>query len=135
VEWSEIDIDRRQWTIPREKAKNDRAHEVHLSWLAIEVLDRLPKIGDRYVLTTSGARPVSGFSRSKERLDRHMLDLSRAEFARKHCLTASRACPSIAAKRQHEWRNPGALDRSQQPGNPGGLRQSTPKMPCDKYRV
>jgi integrase len=81
VEWSEIDIDRRQWTIPREKAKNDRAHEVHLSWLAIEVLDRLPKIGDRYVLTTSGARPVSGFSRSKERLDRHMLDLSRAEFA------------------------------------------------------
>jgi integrase len=49
VEWSEIDIDRRQWTIPREKAKNDRAHEVHLSWLAIEVLDRLPKIGDRYV--------------------------------------------------------------------------------------
>jgi len=81
VEWSEIDFDRRVWTIPREKAKNDRAHEVHLSWLAIEVLDRLPKIGDRYVLTTSGARPVSGFSRSKERLDRHMLDLSRAEFA------------------------------------------------------
>src|SRR6202030_848410 len=59
VEWSEIDIDRRQWAIPREKAKNDRAHEVHLSWLAIEVLDRLPKIGDRYVLAASGPHPLA----------------------------------------------------------------------------
>jgi integrase len=41
----------------------------------------LPKIGGRYVLTTSGARPVSGFSKSKERLDRHMLHLFRAELA------------------------------------------------------
>src|ERR1700741_5012163 len=65
----------------REKAKNDRAHEVHLSALAIEILDSLPKIGGRYVLTTSGARPVSGFSKSKERLDRHMLHLFRAELA------------------------------------------------------
>jgi integrase len=81
LEWSEIDFDRRLWTIPREKAKNDRAHEVHLSALAIEILDSLPKIGGRYVLTTNGARPVSGFSKSKGRLDRHMLDLSRAELA------------------------------------------------------
>ena len=81
LEWSEIDFDRRLWTIPREKAKNDRAHEVHLSEFAIEILDSLPKIGDRYVLTTRGARPVSGFSKSKERLDRHMLDLFRADLA------------------------------------------------------
>jgi integrase len=81
LEWSEIDFDRHLWTIPREKAKNDRAHEVHLSALAIEILDSLPKIGGRSVLTTSGARPVSGFSKSKERLDRYMLDLFRAELA------------------------------------------------------
>jgi integrase len=81
LEWSEIDFDQNVWTIPREKAKNDRAHEVHLSALAMEILDSLPRVGGRYVLTTTGARPVSGFSKSKERLDRHMLHLFRAELA------------------------------------------------------
>src|SRR5262249_12187667 len=62
------------------KGEKDRAHEVHLSALAIEILDSLPRIGGRYVLTTSGARPVSGFSKSKERLDRDMLHLFRAQL-------------------------------------------------------
>jgi integrase len=81
VEWSELDLDRRLWIIPREKAKNDRAHEVQLSALAIEIIEALPRIGDRFLFTTSGDRPVSGFSKSKDRLDRHMLDLLRAELA------------------------------------------------------
>ena len=81
VEWSEIDLKRRLWTVPRNKAKNDRAHEVHLSSLAVEILDELPKIGSRYALTTNGWRPISGFSKSKQRLDQHMLDLLRTELA------------------------------------------------------
>jgi integrase len=81
MEWPEIDPDRRVWTIPRQKAKNNRAHEVHLSGLAIEILDSLPTVGTCFVLTTNGERPVSGFSKSKERLDRHMLALLRAELA------------------------------------------------------
>jgi integrase len=28
MEWSELDLDKRSWTIPRRKAKNDRVHEV-----------------------------------------------------------------------------------------------------------
>ena len=36
MEWAELDAPAtRRWTIPREKAKNDRAHEVHLSELAV----------------------------------------------------------------------------------------------------
>jgi integrase len=81
MEWPEVDPDRRLWTIPRQKAKNNRAHEVHLSGLAIEILDSLPRIGTRFVLTTNEERPVSGFSKSKERLDRHMLALLRTELA------------------------------------------------------
>jgi integrase len=71
MEWSEIDLDKRLWVIPREKAKNDRAHEVHLSALAAETLDGLPKIGTdpRFVFTTNERRPVSGFSKVKTRLD------------------------------------------------------------------
>jgi integrase len=72
IEWSEIDVERRLWIIPREKAKNDRAHEVHLSTLAIEIIEALPRIGDRLLFTTTGDRPVSGFSKSKARLDRRM---------------------------------------------------------------
>jgi integrase len=74
--WSEIDLDKRQWTIPREKAKNDRAHEVHLSRLAVEIIGSLPRIGTAgLVFTTNGKRPVSGFSKSKKRLDEHMVDM------------------------------------------------------------
>jgi Phage integrase family len=80
--WPEIDLDKRLWTIPRERAKNDWAHEVHLSELALEILSELPKISrsradgagsepSPYLFTTSGERPVSGFSKAKERLDGH----------------------------------------------------------------
>jgi integrase len=80
MERPEIDLDRRVWTIPREKAKNDRTHEVHLSALAVEILESLPRIGDSFVLTTTGEHSASGFSKSKERLDQHMLDLLRADL-------------------------------------------------------
>jgi integrase len=89
--WPEIDLDKRLWTIPRERAKNDRAHEVHLSELAVEIISELPKISrsradgagsepSPYLFTTTGERPVSGFSKAKERLDGHMLQLLRAEL-------------------------------------------------------
>jgi integrase len=82
MEWAEVDLDRRLWTIPREKAKNNRAHEVHFSALAIEILEGLPRLGEtRFVLTTNGERPISGFSKSKDRLDGHMLDQVRAQLA------------------------------------------------------
>jgi integrase len=91
MEWTELDdLATRRWTIPREKAKNDRAHEVHLSELAIEIIHELPKISrtradgigsepSPYLFTTNGERPVSGFSKAKERLDKHMVQLLRAE--------------------------------------------------------
>lgn len=38
AEWAEFDLDARMWTIPAEKAKNGRRHEVPLSPLALEIL-------------------------------------------------------------------------------------------------
>ena len=35
LEWPELDLKRRTWTMPRDKAKNDRAHEIQLSDAAI----------------------------------------------------------------------------------------------------
>jgi integrase len=81
IEWSEIDFDKSLWSLPREKAKNDSGHEVQLSREAIAVLRTLPRVGDGYLFTTNGRRPVSGFSRAKERLDDLILEALRNEAA------------------------------------------------------
>jgi integrase len=36
--WSEIDLERRVWSLPSVRAKNGRAHDIHLSDLALEVI-------------------------------------------------------------------------------------------------
>lgn len=71
--WNEIDRAGRLWTIPRERAKADRSHEVPLSDLAMSILDECPKLGD-FVFTTGGNRPISGWSKAKDTLDRLALD-------------------------------------------------------------
>ena len=48
MEWSELDLKRRWWELPREKTKNDRAHRVPLTALALEQLEKQPR-GDRWV--------------------------------------------------------------------------------------
>lgn len=69
--WSEIDLNARIWRLPRERVKNDRAHDVPLSDLAVETLNSLPKIAGTHALvfTTTGETAVSGFSRAKRNLD------------------------------------------------------------------
>jgi integrase len=72
MEWSEINLEKKTWTIPRDRAKNDRVHEVHLSAAALELLNNLPRVSGWPVFTTNG-RPISGFSQGKNRLDKAML--------------------------------------------------------------
>ena len=88
MHWSEIEFDKRTWTIPRERAKNDREHAVHLSDLAIEIIEALPRFANGVgkgpepdlVFTTTGETHVSGYSKAKDRLDRHMLDIMRSDL-------------------------------------------------------
>lgn len=77
MEWPEIDFAKKTWTIPRAKAKSNRAHEVQLSAAAIEVIRSLPRVGDGLVFTTTGGTPVSGFSRAKRRLNAAMVKARR----------------------------------------------------------
>jgi integrase len=70
MEWAEIDFGRRSWTLPRERVKTDQAHEVPLSDAAVAILEAAPRIaGSAYVFTTAGDAPISGYSKSKRRLD------------------------------------------------------------------
>jgi integrase len=79
MEWAEIDLVKRVWTIPRHKTKNDRLHEVQLSDAALDVLRSLPRIDDGLVFTTTSETAVSGFSKAKRRLDAAMLKAKHAE--------------------------------------------------------
>jgi integrase len=66
--WSEADLGTGAWSLPRERVKNDRRHEVPLSRQAVAILKAVPKIGDKYVFTLNGTAPYNGF-KAKERLD------------------------------------------------------------------
>ena len=60
LERAELDLDKCVWAMPREKAKNNRAHAVQLSTAAMDVLNSVPPIGNRFVFTFTGAARVSG---------------------------------------------------------------------------
>lgn len=70
AEWREFDLDAATWTIPRTRAKNDRAHVVPLAPHAVEILRRLPRVGKRprLLFTTTGETAFSGVSKATERL-------------------------------------------------------------------
>jgi integrase len=58
--WSEIDIERGTWTIPKERAKNGREHSLPLGSLALTVIRSVPQVVDRDPLF--GARTDRGFT-------------------------------------------------------------------------
>ncbi|MBO1021662.1 site-specific integrase [Methylobacterium sp. SD274] len=72
ADWREFNLAASSWTIPRERAKNDRAHVVPLSPRVTEILDGLPRIGAKplFVFTTNGTTPFSGVSKAHDRLNR-----------------------------------------------------------------
>ena len=69
--WSEIDLESRTWTIPAARTKNGEPHEIPLSDAAVEILKSLPRVEGkaRFVFTTNGRTPVSGFSKARQAID------------------------------------------------------------------
>ena len=68
---SEIDLDEKLWSVPPERFKSKTTHLVPLTAPAIAVIEVLPNFGkgDHLFSTTFGEKPVSGFSKSKDKLD------------------------------------------------------------------
>jgi integrase len=67
--WQEVNIEKKLWTIPEERAKNSRAHFVHLAPRALELILAQPKT-DGLVFPTSSGKPFMEFSNMKLRLDK-----------------------------------------------------------------
>lgn len=79
MRWDELDLDRREWSIPSERTKNGKEHLVHLSEHAAAILSTIPKQDSEFVFTTTLNSSVSGYSKAKKRLD----ELMQAEMPRK----------------------------------------------------
>ena len=71
MRWAELDLDRTEWIIPRERSKNDAAHAVDLAPAAVTILQALPHAGE-YVFTTTGTTPMSGLSKVRDRVAAEM---------------------------------------------------------------
>jgi integrase len=72
MRWSELDLDGRTWTLPRGRTKSDRGHVVHLSELAVEIIEALPRLGGDLVFPSRAGTLISSFSKPKDRLDAAM---------------------------------------------------------------
>lgn len=88
MRWAEVDLEAGLWTIPKERAKNGQAHQVHLSACAVTIVEKAPRILDPkapkrtpspFVFTTTGYSPISGFSGAKETLDGLVLSALRQQ--------------------------------------------------------
>jgi hypothetical protein len=55
------------------RANNNRAHDIHLNDLAMEIINGLPRIdGSQFVFTINGRNAFTNFHRLKERVDHLM---------------------------------------------------------------
>jgi len=110
--WSELSADGATWTIPKERAKNGKAHVVHLAPAARAILAEVPRFvwaeppgkeqppPPNLVFTTTGKTPVSGYSNAKDALDAHI-----AKAHAKAAAGAGQAAPPpLPPWRMHDFR-------------------------------
>ncbi|MBN4092681.1 site-specific integrase [Methylobacterium sp. OT2] len=68
----ELNLAAAVWTIPAQRTKNGLVHEVPLSRPALEILATQPRIEGRSLLFGHGVGAFSGWSNSKERMDKRI---------------------------------------------------------------
>jgi integrase len=70
LRWSELSTDLSTWALPAARAKNGRAHVVHIAEPARAILASVPRItGQDLVFSVTGTTAPSGFSKAKLALD------------------------------------------------------------------
>jgi integrase len=73
----------RLWTLPKERVKNSREHQVPLAPAAATLLNSLPVIGrGEYIFTLTGNTPSVGFDGCRQRLDAEILALQKEDAFR-----------------------------------------------------
>lgn len=65
--WAEVDLETGLWEIPSERAKNKKAHIVHLSSQAVGIIESIDKVSDLALSLKN--TPLTGYSLAKKALD------------------------------------------------------------------
>ncbi|NPD15776.1 integrase arm-type DNA-binding domain-containing protein [Xinfangfangia sp. D13-10-4-6] len=84
AEITDAEIRAGEWHMTAERTKNGRAHVLPLSGAAAAVLEGIDRIADeagrvRWIFTTTGTTPVSGFSKGRDHLHARMLAAAEKE--------------------------------------------------------
>ena len=77
ADWAEIDLKKKVWTIPGERAKNGERHEVPLTTSVLALLKMIPEHENSGKLFPAQGRPengASGFSKVQARLRKSMTE-------------------------------------------------------------
>lgn len=74
MHWEEIDLPAALWTLPPERAKNHRPHEIPLSPLAVSILSPVAAREGREFVFGEGEGAFSGFSKAKAAMDKRIGD-------------------------------------------------------------
>ncbi len=69
IKCEELDLTGRVWTLPKSRAKNAKAHVVHLSQQSLTLLKGTGRRAG-FVFSFDGAKPFNVFSRAKRELDK-----------------------------------------------------------------
>jgi integrase len=70
--WREIDLEKREWTVPQERFKSEVDNKVPLSGSVLELLDELPRFSNDAVFTATGYSAIQGLWAPKQKLDELM---------------------------------------------------------------
>jgi integrase len=75
--WDEVNPDKATWTLQGDRTKNGDPRIVPLPRLAVDILADMPRFSGPFVFsTTFGRRPISGFAKIKQTLDRRIVKLN-----------------------------------------------------------
>ena len=70
MRWTELDLQRQLWSLPRARTKSNRGHTVPLCDAAIAILDACPCTSAYVFAGRRNDTPIVGFAKAKERLDK-----------------------------------------------------------------
>jgi integrase len=68
MRWSELDLDRATWTLPKERSKNGRSHTLSLTPSMLEILDGIPR-RERYDILFGYKHGFTSWVQGKRALD------------------------------------------------------------------
>jgi integrase len=122
MRWREISPDMTLWTIPGDRAKNGKVHEVPLAAAVRAILLTLPRIEDcDLVFSITGRTPIDNFGHTKSRMDATIL-------ARRRELAIRRGASIEKVEAMPEW----VLHDLRRTGTTGMARLGVPPHVADK---